>query len=510
MKIRRDFLSGAGAGFAFVLVDLVARLLRGVPTLPELLQDRLVLLLPGPVFAFVLDRLLYLGKPLFFGSLLVGLVVAGGVLGVAIGRWGRPLGFAAILWLATGLVLLPLAGRGVFAGSLTVAAVLALAFVAYALSYGYFAGLAPNAWREAAFSAHVGTLSGSRPADAEFTRRRLVAGGALGLASVLLAWRATGKVPSLPSRDASANSGGGSGADAAQRGLPAPVTPTAQFYVVSKNLVDPEVDGSKWKLTVDGLVAQPLSLTQADLMQMPAVTALRTLECVSNEIGGNLISNGRWTGVRLGDLLQQAGVQSGAMAIQFSAADGFSSDLGLAQALDPATLLAYQLNDAPLPYKHGFPLRVLGTGTYGMKNPKWVTRIQLTRSGQAGFWQQQGWDEQGIIQTMSQVYSPTDGAALPGGPAMLSGIAFAGARGIQRVEVSTDTGKSWSDATLVPSLGPNTWTFWQYAWLSPATGSHVVAVRATDGSGTVQPSRRTDPFPAGATGYHSVHIRIGA
>jgi len=491
-----------------VFVDLAARLLAHVPTLPELLQDRLVLLLPGPVFAFVLDRLLYLGKPLFFGALLIGMVLAGGAVGVAIGRWGRPLGVAVLLWLATGLIVLPLAGRPVFAGSFVVALVLALAFALYGVSFAFLAGIPPRAWASTAFTGAPVRGAFVAPSDSELSRRRLVVGGGLGLVSALLAWRAIGKLPALPSREAESSQVPGEAA--ALPGLPDAVTPVAQFYVVSKNLVDPQVDASKWKLTIDGMVSQPLTLVQSDLYQLPPVSAYRTLECVSNVVGGNLISNGRWTGVRFADLLQRAGVQSGAMSIQFSADDGYTSDLGLAQALDPATLLAYQLDDAPLSYKHGFPLRVLGTGTYGMKNPKWVTRVQLMRSGQPGFWQQQGWDEQGIIQTMSQVYSPRDGAGLGPGPLTISGIAFAGARGVQRVEVSTDGGKTWSAATLVPSLGPNTWTFWQYQWLGPTAGAHVLAVRATDGVGTVQPSRQTDPFPAGATGYHSVRVRVSA
>jgi len=507
-EVRASFLCGAGAGCAFIFVDLAARVLARVPTLPELLQDRLVLLLPGPVFAFVLDRLLYLGKPLFFGSLLIGMVLAGGAVGVAIGRWGRPLGFAVLLWLATGLILLPLAGRPVFAGSLSVALVLALAFVLYGVSFALFAGIPAGAWAAAAFTGPAARAAVAQPPESELSRRRLVLGAGLGLVSALLAWRAIGKLPALPSREA--QSSGGQGEAASLPGLPDAVTPVAQFYVVSKNLVDPEVDASKWKLTIDGMVSQPLTLGQSDLYQLPPVITNRTLECVSNVVGGNLISNGRWTGVRFADLLQRAGVQPGAMYIQFTAADGYTADLGLAQALDAATLLAYQLDDAPLSFKHGFPLRVLGTGTYGMKNPKWVTRIQLTRSGQPGFWQQQGWDEQGIIQTMSQVYSPMDGTAVRPGPLTISGIAFAGARGVRQVEVSTDGGKTWSAATLMPSLGPSTWTFWQYDWLNPTAGAHVLAVRATDGAGTLQPSRRTDPFPSGATGYHSVRVRVSA
>jgi hypothetical protein len=183
----------------------------------------------------------------------------------------------------------------------------------------------------------------------------------------------------------------------------------------------------------------------------------------------------------------------------------------LQQALDPDTLLVYHLDDAPLPSKHGYPVRVLATGTYGMKNPKWITRIEVVNAARPGFWQQQGWDEQGIVQTMSEITAPSDGTHLGAGrSATLSGIAFAGARGVSRVEVSTDGARTWQDAHMLPSLGPNTWMFWQFPWQPPDAGEVTLAVRATDGTGTVQPARETDPFPAGATGYHRIHVQIDA
>jgi Mo-co oxidoreductase dimerisation domain len=258
MKTMRSWWYGAAAGCAFVVVELLGRVLRTVPTLPELIQDRLVLLLPGPIFSLLLDRFLYLGKPLLFATLLLGQVAFGGLAGMAIGRWGRPAAAGAALWLLTGLVVLP------------------------------------------------------------------------------------------------------------------------------------------------------------------------------------------------------------------------------------------------------------GTGTYGMKNPKWLTRIELVRAAAPGFWQQQGWDEQGIIQTMSQIVSPGDGDRIPKSAITIAGIAFAGARGIDRVEITTDSGATWNEAQILPSLGPNTWTFWQHDWQPPQAGSFVIAVRAADSSGTPQTPRRTDPFPSGATGYHQVRLRVSA
>ena len=502
MTIARSVLSGVAAGCAFVVVALLGRVAARVPTLPELVQDRLVLLLPGQVFSFLLDRFLELGKPLLFTSLLLTQIALGGLAGLIIGRWGRPFVVAAVLWLATGLIVLPLAGRGVFAGSIAVACVTLLAFVAYALAFVYFAGV-PLPWRR---------IVGPPPkpvAGSRRDRRRLLAGGLLGAAALALAVRAIGRTPALPSRGGRRGSGQ-AGPDTPIPGLPPMVTPTDRFYVVSKNLIDPEIDAGRWRLQIDGLVERPLTLRYGDLLAMPAMTEYRTLECISNEVGGDLISNGLWTGVRLADLLTRAGVRPGAAAVFFTSEDRYTSSMPLRQAQDPATLLAYRLNDGPLPQKHGYPLRVLGAGTYGMKNPKWLTRIEVTDATRAGFWQQQGWDEEEIVQTMSQIGVPGDGMEVPAATTTIAGIAFAGARGITRVEVSTDGGATWSDAQLLQSLGPNTWTFWHNAWPDVRPGEYTLVVRATDGAGTVQTARRTDPFPVGATGYHQVRIRVSA
>ncbi|HTE87083.1 MAG TPA: molybdopterin-dependent oxidoreductase, partial [Dehalococcoidia bacterium] len=226
--------------------------------------------------------------------------------------------------------------------------------------------------------------------------------------------------------------------------------------------------------------------------------------------GGDLISNGIWTGVRLADLLSRAGIKPEASALAFTSADGYTADLTLDQGRDPSTILAYQLDGAPLPAKHGYPVRVLAAGIYGMKNPKWVTQIEAVPGRRPGFWQQQGWDERGIIQTMAVVTTPANNATLPVSPAPITigGVGFAGSRGINQVEVSVDGAATWALAELLPSQGPNTWTFWQFQWQPPKAGSYTILARATDGAGTVQPARRTDPFPVGATGYHQVHYRI--
>jgi DMSO/TMAO reductase YedYZ molybdopterin-dependent catalytic subunit len=287
------------------------------------------------------------------------------------------------------------------------------------------------------------------------------------------------------------------------------VTPAAHFYVVSKNIIDPTVDAATWHLRVVGMVDRPLDLRYADLLALPAQRRYQTLECISNEVGGTLMSNGHWTGVQLGDLLRRAGIQPGATVVNFTSVDGYTENMPIDKALLPETLLAYQLNDAPLAPKHGFPARILGTGTYGMKNPKWLTEIAVGRSAAPGFWEQQGWDAAAIVKTTSRIDQPGDGSTMSG-PSVIAGLAFAGDRGIQRVEVSTDGGATWEAARLIPPLGPSTWVFWQYTWSPAQDGPYQLVVRATDGQGQLQTSIATDTYPDGATGYDQIRVGVQA
>ena len=497
----RGFWTGVAGGGAFILVELLGRTLGGVPTVPELVQDRLVRVLPGPVFGFMLEHLLYLGKPLLFAGLLGAQLILAGLGGLVVGRWGHPFALSAALWLLTGGLLALLTGRGLFDGDVRVALDMLASFGAYALALVLFRTPPPGA---------------STAAVAGADRRRLVGGGVLLLASAVVARRIVGILPSLPSAapapadDGTESPAGGGVMPPIPAGLPTLVTPPDAFYVVSKNLSDPEVDLGAWRLRVAGLVDHPLDLGYEDLLALPAVETYRTLECISNEVGGDLMSNGRWTGLRLADLLERAGLQAGAATIAFRSVDGYTETMALAQALDPRSLLAYRLGGQPLPTKHGFPLRVLGAGTYGMKNPKWLTQIDVVASAEPGFWEQQGWDPDAPVQTMARIDTPRDGATVPTEEITVGGVAFAADRGIQRVEVSTDGGASWAEAQPLPSLGPSTWTFWQLTWRPQQPGQISLTARATDGTGQVQTDRQMDTFPQGASGHHTIRVRVTA
>jgi len=297
------------------------------------------------------------------------------------------------------------------------------------------------------------------------------------------------------------------------------VTPTNKFYRVDVNIFPPTVTSSGWKLPVSGLVSNPVTLDYTQLSSMPPVEQYNTLECVSNEVGGDLISTAKWKGVKLKDVLAQAQVQPDATYVVFKAADGYDVGIPLEKAMLDGTILAYEINGVPLPAEHGFPVRVIVPGYYGMMNCKWLTSIELVKETYHGYWQVRGWANEASYQTGSMIVTPgtaqvtqvfgIDGAGgVPLGLTPIAGIAFAGDRGIQKVEVSTDGGNSWTMASFKDPLSDNTWVLWTADWNPPSTGRYSIAVRATDKAGAVQTASVAAPFPSGATGYHIVDVGV--
>ena len=288
-------------------------------------------------------------------------------------------------------------------------------------------------------------------------------------------------------------------------GLTPEVTSNAAFYVVDESLIDPDIDPATWRLAVTGLVSRPLSITYRQLRAMPAVERYQTLECVSNQVGGHLMSNARWIGVPLNRMLNRAGVKPGAVEVVFRAAGGYSDSLTIDQAMDDTTLIAIGMNGRELPRAHGFPARLLSVGTYGMKNPKWLTSIEVVDRPYQGYWEQRGWNKQAIVKTGSRVDVPHSGSVV-GREATLAGVAFAGDRGISKIEVSTDAGHTWQRADLKTALGTYTWRQWRYLWTPSGRGGSIIGVRATDGTGAVQTSMGAAPFPNGSSGYDSIEL----
>ena len=283
------------------------------------------------------------------------------------------------------------------------------------------------------------------------------------------------------------------------------VTSNDSFYRVAIDIFDPSVETATWSLSLGGLVANPKNYTIEDIENLPKVEEYDTFICVSNVINGGLISNARWGGVRISDLLNDAGGASpGAQYVVFHSVDGYSVGVPLARALGQSSMLAYEMNGVTLPQRHGYPLRAVIPGLYGMMSAKWVRQVELSDAVYLGFWQTRGWSNSATVQTVAFIRVPADGATVSlsqnGGSVMLGGVAFAGDRGISKVEVSVDGGSTWQAATLKPSVSALTWVLWAFEW-NPKPGNYVIYARATDGQGALQTSAQADTFPSGATGY---------
>src|SRR3989442_849403 len=256
------------------------------------------------------------------------------------------------------------------------------------------------------------------------------------------------------------------------------ITANDQFYVVSKNLFsDPVVEAGSWQLSVDGHVDHPFTLTYQELLALPMQQQYDSMMCVSNEVGGQYMSNALWEGVPLRQLLQRAGVKAGAIKVVFYAVDGYSDSIHLDKALEPTTLLAVRMNGAILPQSHGFPARMLVPGIYGMKHCKWVNRIEVVNYDFQGYWQQRGWSDPAPVRLTARIDTPLDGSAVTANrTTYIAGVAFSGNKGISGVDVSLDAGNTWGRATLKRPLSNLTWVLWEYACRPTTLGAYTIVL----------------------------------
>jgi DMSO/TMAO reductase YedYZ molybdopterin-dependent catalytic subunit len=287
-------------------------------------------------------------------------------------------------------------------------------------------------------------------------------------------------------------------------------TPVDKFYRVDTALVIPRVDVAGWKLEVDGMVDQPFALTFAELLRMPMVEKDITLNCVSNEVGGQYISSTRWLGVRVRDLLERAGVQSGADQIFSRSTDGMTISTPVEALTDDRdALVAVAMDGRPLPARHGFPARLVTPGLYGYVGAtKWLTRLTAsTYAKDQAYWTERGWAERVDVKTQARIDTPAGLGTYPAGKVAIGGVAWSQARrGISKVEVRVDDGE-WLPAELGPDGGTTYWRQWYHVW-GATSGRHDLTVRATDGTGQLQTDKRAEPFPDGAAGYHSIVVII--
>jgi DMSO/TMAO reductase YedYZ molybdopterin-dependent catalytic subunit len=298
-------------------------------------------------------------------------------------------------------------------------------------------------------------------------------------------------------------------ADFAADGSPTFITPNREFYRIDINLTLPQLRTEDWRLRVHGMVDRELILDWADLTSRQLVQRPVTLTCVSNEVGGPLISTANFTGVLLADILSQAGVQPGADQVFTTSVDGYTCGTPTASLIEPGrqAMLAIAMNGEPLPIEHGFPVRMIVPGLYGFVSAtKWITDMELTTFDEKhSYWMQRGWAQRGPIKTMSRIDHPGPWAQVsPNTP--VTGIAWAPTRGVDKVEVRIDHG-AWRPAELSTEVNLDTWRMFRLRgrW---EPGPHVAEVRATDQSGYTQTPDRAAAIPDGATGWHSVQFTV--
>jgi DMSO/TMAO reductase YedYZ molybdopterin-dependent catalytic subunit len=303
--------------------------------------------------------------------------------------------------------------------------------------------------------------------------------------------------------------------------LQAAVTPNADFYTVTKNAGgDPKLAAQDWRLIVDGSVNKPLQLDYLTLRKLPQVKFYKTLECISNltakceltAFGCDLLSTAEWTGARLTDVINLAGgLKPGVVAIAAIGADEFSSSLPAEAASDPNVILAYEMNGTVLPREHGFPVRVIIPGRYGVKNAKWIVNLKPMTQPYVDWYGQRNWSQTAVVRTMSRIDAPLNGAMVPAGSTPVAGVAYAGDRGVAKVEVSGDGGRTWQPTSFVEApLGKDTFVRWQGTLQLAAGQSTTLVVRATDGSGQLQPETFNLPQPNGGSGWHSIEVKTAA
>ena len=474
MVRQRPLIVGLSAGTLALGADYLAHAVFGIPLLPEQAGYILLKLLPLSTFASLLKALGVLARPLLLVGATVVIIAAYGAASMLTARV-FPRGYVLVL---TGLAAL-------------VSAIVAIVAFSPSDSWpGAVVEIVLLAGMVALVDRAVRGLATAGPVNED---RRIVMRnifyGAVGIALLGIGYANVRRfATALAMKEGSRT--------------PTEITPVSDFYVVSKNISgDPVVDASTWRLNLPGR-----SLTYAELLALPSHQLELTLECISNEIGGTLISNGSWKGPRVSDVLALTSVPSNATWMLMESADGYTESFQL-RDLTPDHLLATHLNGSALSSMHGFPARFIFPGRYGMKQPKWVTRVGFSASDKPGYWENNGWDERAIVKTMSRIDRPTDGAALAAGAIQFGGIAFAGSRRISGVELSWDGGRSWQPADLQPEFSPYAWRFWQLS-TSIAAGHYNVKVRARDGEGTLQTSKSAATLPNGADGYHSITLDL--
>ena len=503
-RTRTGALVGALAMFLALDVAFLVSLI-GLPFAPFSLGQALIAIVPGSLQVALIETLLYWAKILLVAGVVALFFIGGAVAGVFAAsptRSDRAVVLAtAAPWLiavALAQVFAPLridlATSVIDAGAGLATNAIVLAYLVPA-SLTRERGTSPDRRRILLWGAAAATVA----AIAALPLSRVFSGVGPRVGNAPLAPRRLAQRAAIPTADPAVDG---------ITGITARITPNEQHYTVDTTLVKPRVDAASWKLDVTGNVERPFSITYDQLLDMDAVEQARTLECISNPVGGDLISTAVWVGVRMRDLLTRASPKTGTYDVVLTSVDGYSDSFPIAKAMEENTLVAYLMNGNTLPQEHGYPVRALVPNIYGMKNVKWLREIRLETFDFKGYWQQQGWNDTAIVNTNARIDVPGTTIRWSGGDVPIAGIAFAGARGIKTVELSFDQGKTWQSATLETPPGPLTWVRWVLRWTPSGPGRMTLWARATDGDGQVQTPVLREPYPDGSTGYHAISANI--
>lgn len=517
---RQGLVAGAVAAIAALVTMVGLRAVTGIVSLLDLLADGLLLAMPISLFSGMLGLFGQQAKTLLLLGLMLAIILIGAWAGrmMAKGapeRAGRGLLWARTVAWAMGLFAVAAAFAALYVlgrmpdvaaglGVVRVAACILGAMTVFAVVLGGVLSLLRAAASSGSAPAVAGPDSATDAPGGTMDRRLLVTRAGIGVAVATLAGLVVlgREVARIANRTVVV--GGRSGT------MPPAITPNDQFYLISKNFVDPSPDrGDAWSIDIGGLVEHPLTLSAAELKAMAGPEFVSTLTCISNPIAGPLIGTAVWTGVPLASVLTLAGVMNGAVKLVAEGEDGYRDTIPIERALSGEPHLVWAMNGAPLPPKHGTPVRLIVPGLYGIKNVKWLTSLTVTADDVQGYWQERGWTDTAIIKTSSRIDVPGERAVIAAGPAEIGGVAFAGDRGISRVEVSTDDGATWQEATITenPSPAGLSWVLWSRPW-DPSPGAYTLVVRATDGTGAVQTSDSAPELPDGASGWHRITVGV--
>ena len=510
-RARHGALAGALLTAPLIAVSYLGWTFAGLPFAPFDLFDWVARALPGPIVTAGIDATVAVSRALNVGNMgataktaeqaaAVGGLLLTGVIGGAV--------LFGVLRLSDEPALLLGAILGAILGGIALVIEQQLNRIASApflsgpwvfvtfLAWGVALGWVYDRLREAGANSGVGPVDDVEDVEGPGRRRFLIQ---LGGTTITTTFAAT-LVGALSGNRGDGLVGGGRwsdthsppNADAAVAPVPGTrpeLTSLEHHYRIDTDTRAPQIDGARWRLKVDGLVERPLALTLDDLRQYEPMHQFVTLSCISNPAGGDLISTIRWTGVSVRRLLQEMILNAAATHLRITSADGFSEVVAIETIRnDERIMLAYAWDGVPLLADHGFPLRIYIPDLYGMKQPKWIDTIVATDRWEPGYWVARGWDRDGHVATTSVVDTVRAGTEAAGGGGLrrvaVGGIAYAGSRGVSRVNVRVDEGE-WQDAQLREPLSGTTWVLWR-ADLSVSPGEHVFAVRAFDGQGRPQ------------------------